>query len=208
MPDPRAPRQQRPLRVGVHSPHPMVAHGLDAMLAPHVGRVLGRAPGAVDAVVYDLSGLRVWGLGSLEVALAQGPVLAIEARPRTVSLIGGPAGAQVREVLPADIDGCGLVAAVRRVTGRGAPLDLADPAHPAYLHDPAPDDAVAPLTRRESQVVALAARGLTNVEIGEHLYLSINSVKTYLRTAFRRLGVANRAEAAAWLTQHAAPARS
>lgn len=176
----------------------MVAEGLRAMLAPHVEDVvLGRLPHPVDAVVLDLSALQVWGSTCLDDALACGPVLGVE----SLTGVGLDSGAirerGVREIVAADVDGDRLVAATRRAAGRPVRAQGA-----RGLAGVAADGAVAPLTARESQVVALAARGLTNVEIGEHLYLSINSVKTYLRTAFRRLDVANRAQAAAWLTQH------
>ena len=50
------------------------------------------------------------------------------------------------------------------------------------------------LTTREREVVALAAAGLTNREIGERLYLSEGTVRNYLSTAFAKLGVSRRSE--------------
>ena len=50
------------------------------------------------------------------------------------------------------------------------------------------------LTSREREVVALAAEGLTNREIGERLYLADGTVRNYLSTAFAKLGVSRRAE--------------
>jgi DNA-binding CsgD family transcriptional regulator len=38
---------------------------------------------------------------------------------------------------------------------------------------------------------------MTNRELGEHLYISENTVKTQLRHLYRKLGVRNRAQAAA-----------
>jgi len=58
------------------------------------------------------------------------------------------------------------------------------------------------LTLRESQVLALITDGLTNLEIAEATYLSINSVKTYIRTAYRKIGVNRRAQAVAWGMTH------
>ncbi len=46
------------------------------------------------------------------------------------------------------------------------------------------------------------ARGLTNQQIADHYYLSINSVKTYLRAAYRKIGVASRGEAVGWAIRH------
>ena len=38
------------------------------------------------------------------------------------------------------------------------------------------------LTPREAEIIALITQGLTNQEIADRVYLSINSVKTYIRT--------------------------
>jgi DNA-binding NarL/FixJ family response regulator len=55
---------------------------------------------------------------------------------------------------------------------------------------------VAALTDREREVLALVGAGLTNGEIARRLYLVEGTVKAYLRTAFTRLGVSNRVQAA------------
>lgn len=58
------------------------------------------------------------------------------------------------------------------------------------------------LTAREAEVLALITQGLSNQEIAERTYLSINSVKTYIRTAYRKIGVARRSQAVAWGMRH------
>ena len=58
------------------------------------------------------------------------------------------------------------------------------------------------LTAREAEVLALICAGLTNQEIAERTYLSINSVKTYIRTAYRKIGAGSRSQAVAWAMQH------
>jgi DNA-binding NarL/FixJ family response regulator len=55
------------------------------------------------------------------------------------------------------------------------------------------------LSHREKQVLGLAVSGHTNAEIGARLHLAESTVKTHLTSAFRRLGVASRREAAALL---------
>jgi DNA-binding NarL/FixJ family response regulator len=59
----------------------------------------------------------------------------------------------------------------------------------------------AALSERERQVLELLATGLTNAEIGERLYLSVNSIKTHLRSAYRKLGVHRRTEATRWVLE-------
>jgi two-component system, NarL family, response regulator LiaR len=58
------------------------------------------------------------------------------------------------------------------------------------------------LTPRESEVLAFITQGLSNQEIAANLYLSINSVKSYIRTAYRKLGVASRSQAVRWGMEH------
>jgi two-component system, NarL family, response regulator LiaR len=53
------------------------------------------------------------------------------------------------------------------------------------------------LTERESELLALLPTGMTNRELGEHLYLSENTIKTQLRTLFTKLDVRNRVQAVA-----------
>ena len=52
------------------------------------------------------------------------------------------------------------------------------------------------LTMREKQVLSLVVMGLSNGEIARKLYVSESTVKSHLGTAFRKLGVRSRAEAA------------
>lgn len=54
------------------------------------------------------------------------------------------------------------------------------------------------LSGREREVLDLVSRGLSNQEIAETLYVSINTVKTYIRTAYAKIGVATRSQAVAW----------
>jgi len=55
-----------------------------------------------------------------------------------------------------------------------------------------------PLSERELEILELLARGRSNPEIAAHLTLSPETVKAHLARIFRKLGVTNRVEAAAW----------
>lgn len=52
-----------------------------------------------------------------------------------------------------------------------------------------------PLSGRETEILRLAARGKTNVEIGRELYISEATVKTHLLRAYAKLGVSSRTAA-------------
>jgi DNA-binding NarL/FixJ family response regulator len=53
------------------------------------------------------------------------------------------------------------------------------------------------LSHRERQILGLAVAGLTNAQIAGRLFIAESTVKTHLSSAFRRLGVHSRREAAA-----------
>jgi NarL family two-component system response regulator LiaR len=61
------------------------------------------------------------------------------------------------------------------------------------------------LSARERQMLVLISAGLSNEEIAVRCYLSINSVKTFIRAAYRKIGVERRVEAAMWVAEHLDP---
>jgi NarL family two-component system response regulator LiaR len=58
------------------------------------------------------------------------------------------------------------------------------------------------LTDREAEVVALITQGKTNAELAAIMYLSVNTVKTYIRSAYRKIGVSTRTRAMLWGVEH------
>ena len=62
--------------------------------------------------------------------------------------------------------------------------------------------AFADLTEQELRVLALISEGKTNREIAESLYLGEGTVRNYVSNILGKLGVSNRAEAAAYAVEH------
>jgi DNA-binding CsgD family transcriptional regulator len=60
----------------------------------------------------------------------------------------------------------------------------------------------APLSQRESQVIALLAGGRENAEMAAALGVSVHTIERHVANIFRKLGVRNRAEATAWAHRH------
>jgi DNA-binding NarL/FixJ family response regulator len=52
------------------------------------------------------------------------------------------------------------------------------------------------LTRREHEILACVAGGMTNGEIAHELHVAESTVKSHLTSAYRKLGVSNRTQAA------------
>src|SRR6476620_8106457 len=58
------------------------------------------------------------------------------------------------------------------------------------------------LTDREAEVIALITQGRSNSEIAALMYLSINTVKSYIRSAYRKIDVTTRPHAILWGVHH------
>jgi DNA-binding NarL/FixJ family response regulator len=58
------------------------------------------------------------------------------------------------------------------------------------------------LTDRESEVLALITQGMSNAEVADLTYLSPNTIKTYIRSVYRKIGVTSRTQAVLWGVEH------
>jgi DNA-binding NarL/FixJ family response regulator len=58
------------------------------------------------------------------------------------------------------------------------------------------------LTDRESEILALITQGKSNAEVASLTFLSPNTVKSYIRTIYRKIAVASRTQAVLWGVNH------
>ena len=58
------------------------------------------------------------------------------------------------------------------------------------------------LTDRESEILALITQGKSNAEVAALTFLSPNTVKSYIRTIYRKIDVASRTQAVLWGVHH------
>jgi DNA-binding NarL/FixJ family response regulator len=88
-------------------------------------------------------------------------------------------------------------AALLAAATRSALVYEAPPALPEVLPDG--------LTRREAEILAMMARGMTNPDIAAQLYLSAHTIKSHINRIFAKTGSADRAAAVRYaLDQHLA----
>ena len=197
-----------PIRVAIVNDYEMVVAGVASMLSPFHDRVSVVEIDAgmpvltdVDVILYDTFG-QVQGDGvDLEDLVRGGSAKVIiyswNLQPDLVerSLAKGARGYVSKAYTAAQV-----VDAVEAVC-RGEVVT------PDALESPASDLGSWPgreygLSAREAEVIALITQGLSNQEIADLTYLSINSVKTYVRTAYRKIQVTRRSQAVAWGMTH------
>ena len=204
-----------PVRVAILNDYEVVVRGVHAMLAPFEERVevveidlstevrspvdvtlfdtfaRGRATDAVDDLVANPRAGRVavftWDLRQplVERALARGCSGYLDKTLRAEELVEALEQIAAGEVVVSPTHGPAAPAA-DAVVSPGADW-------PGRLEG---------LSAREAEVVALITQGLSNEEIASSAYLSINTVKTYIRNAYRKMGVTRRAQAVRWGVQH------
>jgi DNA-binding NarL/FixJ family response regulator len=58
------------------------------------------------------------------------------------------------------------------------------------------------LTAREAEVLALITQGMSNADIALRTSLSINSIKSYIRSCYRKIGAVSRSQAVLWGATH------
>ena len=58
------------------------------------------------------------------------------------------------------------------------------------------------LTDREAEILALITQGKSNAEVAALTFLSPNTVKSYIRTLYRKINVASRTQAVLWGVNH------
>ena len=90
-----------------------------------------------------------------------------------------------------------LVAEGRQLSPEEA-VRLALANEPGDAAPPGPQGSRPTLTRRETEVAALAARGLTNRDIAAQLFLSVRTVEVHVDHILTKLGFRTRTQLAAW----------
>jgi two-component system response regulator DevR len=116
------------------------------------------------------------------------------------SIMAGAAGYVLKEIRGGD-----LVRAIRTV---GEGKALLDPAMTASVLEKLrnarqllKDEKLARLSPHEERILRLIADGKTNKDIADELHLAEKTVKNYVSAILSKLGVARRAEAAAYLAR-------
>lgn len=198
----------RSIRVALVNDHPVVVEGLRALLAPYSDRVRvvelasqANVVSSVDLALYDAFAVGA-GAGTLEELLVNPVVsrVAVYTWDATPERVQTAFDQGVAGWLSKALDAPELVKALEAVhAGQWVVPRVAADADTATGDWPGRAQG---LTAREAEVVTLISLGLNNNEIAEQTYLSINTVKSYIRSAYRTMGVTTRSQAVLWGLDH------
>lgn len=207
-------RGGRPLRIALVNDYEVIVHGIAAMLQPFGDRVQvveiavgGVAEDAVDIALFDT-------LGGHRTILRRAQAMVEDRQVDHVVLYSWSADANLLAVARASgvsgvlskastagqlVDGLERIANGEHI-GLDTPLRRPSALSGAAEHwDPRPAttiDLEADLTTREQEVLAMLGLGLSNRDIADELFLGVETVRTYVRQVFQKLGVRNRTQAA------------
>ena len=193
-----------PISVALVNDYEIIVQGLSAMLSPYSDRVrvvemnAGDEPRRrADVALFDTFAGRRHAIERARTMVRQGHVDHVllytwDAAPAFLSLA---VDAGVSGVAFKSQEGAALVDVIERVTC-GERIGFENVRRGRRAREP---DV---LSTREHEVLALIALGMTNGEIASELFLSIDTVKTYVRRLYAKLGVKNRAQAALKAADH------
>lgn len=189
----------RPVTVALVNDYQVVVEQLRDMLSPFAARVtvvdmeIGTTDiAAADVALFDTLGGQRHALTRAKALVARRGVdhVVIYARAPSAAFVRAAEAAGVAQVVDKTTTGEDLVDVIEAVAddrpttrrGRG-PRNR-------------PDDEE--LTLRDRELLALLAKGLSNEQIAEELFVGVETARTHLQHLFRKLGVQKRSQAATW----------
>jgi NarL family two-component system response regulator LiaR len=209
------PSPSRPLRVAILNDYEIVVAGVASMLAPYRDRVevvevdgISLGP-EIDIALFDMFA-HVSGDGRMDlehVIRADGPQVIIFSWLHDPAAVKHALSQGARAYLSKTLSPVELVQALEAIHSGAVPTSTG-PHH--LLGDNSEDSPVHEfgLSSREAEVLALIAKGMSNKEIAQTLFLSVNSIKTYIRTAYAKIGVHTRSQAVLWTVGNGFPPAS
>ncbi len=196
-----------PVRIAIVNDYDLVIAGITAVLEPYADRVevveidAGRpVASAVDLVLYDTFGqLQGDAVDLSEVSTDPEARIVVLSWTTDLSLVRRAVAAGAAGYLTKAVTGPELVDAIERIHAGEQVLALG--AGEALDNDTIlgrwPGD-LQGLSPREGEILALICQGLTNEDIAERAFISMNTVKTHIRSLYRKIDVDTRSQAVRW----------
>jgi NarL family two-component system response regulator LiaR len=194
---------KRPIRLAIVDDYAVVIAGVASLLAEEHIDVVETAASLpvisdVDVVLYDTFGqVHGQGIDLEDFVRDSGAKVVIYSWNLRPELIERAVAEGASGYLSKVLTGPAIVAALERIMDGEIVILAGDHETSVGGVGDWPGRSVG-LSPREAEVVALIARGLSNQEIAERAHVSPNSVKSYIRSAYRKIGVERRPQAILW----------
>jgi DNA-binding NarL/FixJ family response regulator len=192
------------VRLALAPDAPLVVAGTCALLAsaaPEIDVVrltdAGDDPGRVEMLLYDPQRHRVAHFDRLRGSSPRVLVVAYSWSTRP-DIVDEARRDGAVAFLSKELDEEEVATAIRAVRAGHRSRFLVQP----YVAAPTRQARPGGLTERECDVIELVTQGHSNDEIARRLFLSVNSVKSYIRTAYRKIGATRRSQAVLWGVEH------
>ena len=191
------------LRLAIVDDYAIVVAGVSAFLAAERIDVVETGVSLpvisdVDVVLYDTFGqVQGTGIDLRDFVRDSGARVVIYSWNLDPELIEEAIATGARGYLSKVLTGPQIVRALERVM-RGEIVVLAGDMESSAGDEGDWPGREAGLTPREAEVIALITHGLSNQQIADRAFLGINTIKTHIRTAYRKIGVSTRAQAVLW----------
>lgn len=195
-----------PVRIAIANDYDLVVAGITAVLAPYADRVEiiemdSSLPVAsrVDLVLYDtFTQLHGETVDLDDVAHDPAARVVVFSWTTDVALVRRSVTAGAAGYLTKAITAGELVEALERIHAGEQVLALGEvTAGAEEILGRWPGD-VDGLSPREAEVLALICQGLTNEDIARRVYIGLNTVKTHIRSLYRKIDVSTRSQAVRW----------
>jgi len=195
--------RDRPIRLAIVDDYAVVVAGVASFLADeHVDIVETGASQAVlsdvDIVLFDtFAQVHGTGIDLADFVRASGAKVVIYSWNLMPQMVEQALAEGARGYLSKVLTGPQIIAALERVFAGEVVVLTGDDESSVGGSGDWPGRA-AGLSPREAEVVALITQGLSNDEIAQRIFLGINTVKTYIRSAYRKMDVSTRPKAILW----------
>jgi DNA-binding NarL/FixJ family response regulator len=202
------------VRVALINDHEIVVRGLERMLDDFSARirvveldVQSTVDSSVDVALYDTFSVTQVDQSDIDRVIDNPRVreVAVYSWNMHDDLVAAALRKGIRGYLSKSLDAPALVGALERVAageevvlprsevGRATTIDVRAGDWPGRAEG---------LSARQAEVVSLITAGLSNQQIAQRTHLTMNTVKTYIRMAYRQMGVRSRTQAVLWGIEH------
>lgn len=206
-----------PVRVAIANDYDLVVKGIAAVLEPYADRVEvvelvsgATAVSAVDLVLYDtFSQVQADAVDLDDVTSDPHARVVVFSWSTDTELVRRALAVGAAGYLTKAITAAELVESLERIRDGEQVLALGEVsagAEEILGRWPGDEHGISP---REAEVLTLICQGLTNEDITTRAFITLNTVKSHIRSVYRKIGVTTRSQAVRWGIEHGfAPDRS